>query len=107
VRWKNGGNATVPLARLDVFPQGVRIGGSWGPLRRFVPCWEYLTSEVDQLQMAKSSYPPPLGGPGLRFRFNDGKEITFWTTNLQRTVAALEAVGFHVDKTVFKVPLTW
>ena len=103
VRWKGGGSASVPMARLDISPQLIRIRGSWGPLRRLVPCWEYAISEVVSVQLSKSA----LGGPGLLFRMKDGNEVLFWTTEREQATAALDGVGLVVEPTDARLPFSW
>jgi len=103
VRWRGGGNASVPLARLEVSPQLIRISGSWGPLRRLVPCWEYTISEVESVRLAKSA----LGGQGLWFRMKDRNEALFWTTQREQATAALNSVGLAVETTDTRLPFSW
>ena len=103
VRWKGGGSASVPMARLEISPQLIRVKGSWGPLRRLVPCWEYAISEVGSVQLSKSA----LGGPGLLFRMKDGNEVLFWTTDRERATAALGNVGLAVEPTTTRLPFSW
>jgi hypothetical protein len=102
VKWE-GGNATVPLARLEVYPWGIRIGGSIRPLRWIVPCWEALSSDIDHVQYAKST----LGGEGLSFQFTDGSEVVFWTTEQVNVVGQLADIGVDVDSSSKRVPFRW
>jgi hypothetical protein len=101
VKW-SGGNATVPLARLDVHRWGIRITGSWGPLRRILPEWELLAADVGHAHLGKSR----LGGTGICFVLN-GSELLFWTSNTASVSAALAEVGIEVDQTPRQVPFTY
>jgi len=101
VKWSDG-NATVPLARLEVHRWGIRIRGSWGPLRRILPLWEVLADDVSQAQVGRSR----LGGSGICFVFR-GSELIFWTTDIVASSAALREVGIEVEQTPRKVPFTY
>jgi hypothetical protein len=102
VKWE-GGNATVPLARLEVFPWGIRIWGSVRPLRWILPCWEAPYSDIDHVQSAKST----LGGRGVGFHFTDGSEVVFWTTEPDKVVAQLSSAGVAAESSVKRVPFRW
>ena len=69
-------NATIPLARLDLFPWGVRLGGSASFLKKLIPTWEAEYVEIQEVQVVKS----PLGtGGGVRLRSAvPGGPIVFW-----------------------------
>ena len=102
VKW-SGGNATVPLAKLEVHKWGIRIAGSWGPLRRILPQWDVLSSEIRLAQVRKSR----LGGTGIVFQLQDRKELTFWTSDKESTSAALKGIGIEVDQTPRSIPFTY
>ena len=101
VKW-DGGNATVPLARLDVHRWGIRITGSWGPLRRILPKWESLAAEVTNAQLGKSR----LGGSGICFQIR-GSQLMFWTSSTTSASAALAEAGIEVDQTPRQVPFRY
>jgi hypothetical protein len=101
VKW-NGGNATVPLARLDVHRWGIRITGSWGPLRRILPHWEVLAADVSRAQLGKSRF----GGSGICFGLRRS-ELVFRTSSTASVSVALAEIGVEVDQTPREVPFTY
>jgi hypothetical protein len=102
VKW-SGGNATVPLAKLEVHQWGFRIAGSWGPLGRILPQWDVLSGDIKMAQVGKSR----LGGTGLVFQLQDGTELTFWTSDNASVCTALKGVGIEVDQTTRLIPFTY
>jgi len=97
------GNATVPLARLEIFEWGIRLTGSARPLRLVVPTWEVNYGEITEVGMVKS---PLMKGSGIRFRARAPRSpIVFWTSQGLEILDRLQEHGVGVDRSVAELPL--
>jgi hypothetical protein len=60
-----GSRASPPLARLEFFDWGIRLGGSVGPIRRLKPAWEARYGELRTVRFVSpglSLDPKPVCG---------------------------------------------
>jgi hypothetical protein len=108
LRWpsKSGtgiGNATVPLARLEICEWGIRLAASARLLRLVVPTWEVNYYEIIEVGMVKS---PLIKCSGIRFRARAPRSpIVFWTSQALEILDRLQERGVSVDRSVAELPL--
>jgi hypothetical protein len=91
-----GLNATVPLARLSIFSNGIRVGPSSSLLSMSVPTWEARFDELDVIQAIGRVQGLTTG---ILFRKSQSHEwVIFWSTNRDSAFAALENMGVAVSR---------
>jgi hypothetical protein len=96
----SGVNDTWPLARLDVFSNGLRIGPSTRFVRPLVPTWEVQLDELTESQVITC-----MGSKGVRFRASDPADwIVFWTFRPSEVISYLSGHGVNVNEQVRRVP---
>jgi hypothetical protein len=91
-----GFNATVPMVRLSLFANGVRVGPSSSLLSMSVPTWEARFDELDVIQAIGR-----LTGltTGIVFRKSQSHEwVIFWTTNRDQVFTTFEQMGLAVSR---------
>jgi hypothetical protein len=91
-----GFNATVPMARLSVFSNGVRVGPSSSLLSISVPTWEARFDELDVIQAIGR-----LQGltTGILFRKSKSHEwVIFWTLHRDAVFTTFEQMGITVSR---------
>ena len=85
-------NATWPLARLELFPWGIRVGASVHFLRIMLPTWEAAYEEVTQAGAIRG----PFGSSGVRLRANlPGAPVVFWTVSKGQAALILNEIHEH------------
>ena len=103
IRWGNftsGVNDTWPLAQLEVFSNGLRIGPSARMLRPFIPIWEVQLDELSESRVITC-----MGSKGIRFRTMDPNDwIVFWTFRPSDVIRYLQEHNVDVDENVLRVP---
>jgi hypothetical protein len=102
-----GFNATVPLARLSIFSNGLRVGPSSSLLSLSVPTWEARFDELDVIQAIGR-----VKGftTGILLRKSQSHEwVVFWTLNREEVFTALEHIGITVSREPvrFRVGKQW
>jgi hypothetical protein len=102
-----GFNASVPLARLSIFSNGLRVGPSSSLLSLMVPTWEARFDELDDIQAIGR-----LKGltTGILLRKAQSHEwVVFWTLNRDEVFTALEHMGIIVSREPvrFRVGKQW
>jgi hypothetical protein len=102
-----GFNATVPLARLSIFSNGLRVGPSSSLLSLSVPTWEARFDELDVIQAIGR-----VKGftTGILLRKSQTHEwVVFWTLNREEVFTALEHIGITVSREPvrFRVGKQW
>lgn len=91
-----GFNATVPMVRLSVFSNGVRVGPSSPVLSMSVPTWEARFDELDVIQFIGRVRGLTTG---ILLRKSQSHEwVIFWTTNRERVFTELEQMGVAVSR---------
>ena len=104
LRWQGPagvGNASMPLGKLELFDQGIRLGPSGRLLRVFVPTWEASYRDLASVD----SVLGPLRSKGVRFRLReDGPPIVFWTTAPKKVLNAMAGHGVTVIPATTKLP---
>jgi hypothetical protein len=91
-----GFSATVPMVRLSVFSNGVRLGPSSSLLSMSIITWEARFDELDVIQAIGR-----LKGltTGILFRKSQSHEwVIFWTTDREQVFTALEHMGIIVSR---------
>ncbi len=105
LRWEGQGgvgNATMPLARLELFDWGVRVAPSVGFLRALVPTWEARYSDLGTADLVKG---PFFGSRGVRLRLHhDDRPLVFWTYSDKAILGELAGHGVSVTSTRSKLP---
>lgn len=92
-------SAGFPLARLEIFGWGVRLGASarW---RRFLPL-SIPTWEVRYEELAVVRRVTAYGQEGLRFAMTASADaVVFWSSRCPEILDRLEAAGAAVDRSV-------
>jgi hypothetical protein len=96
-------NVGLPLARLELFDWGVRLGSSARALRWCIPTWE---ARYGELAIVKSVTGPIQVGAisGLRFAVADSADaVVFWSAHSPEILDRLQEAGATVDRSA--VPL--
>jgi hypothetical protein len=92
-------SAGYPLARLETFGWGVRLGASTRLLRFLplsVPTWEARYEELAVVRLVTS-----YGQEGLRFAMTGSADaVVFWSVRCLEILDRLEAAGATVDRSV-------
>ena len=92
---RGGYNATIPLVRLKLFPEGLRLESSSRLLRKLVPVWEAKYREITE---AKAVGNTPLFSTGVRLKVGALDEwVIFWTVRREGVMAAIAEHGVTVD----------
>jgi hypothetical protein len=87
--------ATWPLARLDIFQQGLRLHGSNRMFRAITPVWEASFREIRDVQAVGKVQPLTTG---IRFRLDSRNESAiFWSAHRPEVLADLAGVGLTVN----------
>jgi hypothetical protein len=96
-----GFNATVPLVRLSLFPNGLRLGPSSSLLSMNVPTWEARFDELDVIQAIGRVQGFTTG---ILFRKSQSHDwIIFWTFNRDRVFATFEQMGISVSRDPIRI----
>lgn len=91
-----GFNATVPLVRLSLFSNGLRVGPSSSLLSMSVPTWEARFEELDVIQAVGRVKGLTTG---ILFRKSKSHEwVIFWTTNREMVFTTLDHMGVTVSR---------
>jgi hypothetical protein len=91
-----GFNATVPMVRLSLFSNGLRVGPSTPLLSLSVPTWEARFDELDVIQAVGRVQGLTTG---VLFRKSQSHEwVIFWTTNREKVFTTLEQMGITVSR---------
>ena len=90
-------NASWPLARLKLFPGGIRLQPSAWLFSIIVPVWEARYDELTEVQAVGRI---PLITTGIRFRVGTGEDwIIFWSFNRARILRQLIELGVAAGTT--------
>ncbi|MGB8195638.1 MAG: hypothetical protein WCF25_01360 [Acidimicrobiales bacterium] len=96
-----GFNATVPMVRLSLFPNGIRLGPSSSLLSMNVPTWEARFDELDAIQAIGRVQGMTTG---ILFRKAQSHDwIIFWTFNRDRIFATFEQIGINVNRDPIRI----
>jgi hypothetical protein len=91
-----GFNATVPLVRLSLFSNGLRVGPSTPLLSMSVPTWEARFDELDVIQAIGRVRGVTTG---ILFRKSQSHEwVIFWTSNREEVFTTLEQMNVTVSR---------
>jgi hypothetical protein len=96
-----GFNASVPMVRLSLFSNGVRVGPSSSLLSMSVPTWEARFEELDVIQAIGR-----LKGitTGILFRKSQSHEwVIFWSLNREQVFTTLEQLGVIVSREPIRI----
>ena len=95
VRWP-GGNATIPLARLSLLSDGIRLEYRFTFFNGFRPLfWEARYADLANVQSVGNV---PLLNTGIRFRDRStGDWVIFWTNHRAQVLQTLREKGIAVD----------
>jgi len=92
----SGFNASVPMVRLSVFSNGVRLGPSSSLLSMQIPTWEARFDELDVIQAIGRVKGVTTG---ILFRKSQSREwVIFWTLNREQVFTAFEHMGITVSR---------
>ncbi len=92
-----GYNATWPLVRLSLFPEGLRMESSRRFLAPIVPVWEVRFDEISEVS-AVGKIPLFSTGVRLRTKSGAGDWAVFWTVHRPRVLQALADRGLEVER---------
>jgi hypothetical protein len=96
-----GFNASVPMVRLSLFPNGIRLGPSSSLLSMNVPTWEARFDELDAIQAIGRVQGMTTG---ILFRKSHSHDwIIFWTFNRDRVFATFEQMGVSVSRDPIRI----
>jgi hypothetical protein len=96
------GEATWPLARLEIFRWGVHLEGGFRLIRPLVPVWEALFDDSTHIEPCSLRLTP--FGKGVRFRapkanrWDINNWAVFWTRKGEKVLDAVESLGVAVSR---------
>jgi hypothetical protein len=89
-------NATLPLVRLDLFEDALRMRSSIRLLNRLVPVWEARFEELTEVRAIGGS---SIFTSGIRFRVHPTSDwVIFWTSARPNVLSRIEALGLSVNR---------
>jgi hypothetical protein len=89
-------NATLPLIRLDLFEDALRMRSSIRLLNRLIPIWEARFEELSEIRAIGGS---SIFTSGIRFRACATSDwVIFWTGSRPKVLSGLEALGLNVNR---------
>lgn len=94
-----------PVARLAVFPWGIRLEGRNRLVRAFVPTWEARFEELAPVRLVHFSSRPPSHLNQVRFAIlrDHGRWLVFGTLRAAQVLDAIEAAGGPVERAPARV----
>jgi hypothetical protein len=82
-------NFTVPLVRLELFADSLRLSSSVRLFRKLVPILTASFADVSSVQMVGNSF-----GSGIRIRTRGSERgVVFWTFSPERVLSSMQKLG--------------
>ena len=86
-------NATMPLVRMEMYSDSVRLSSTFRMTRKLIPILTSNYSDITYVQAVSAAL-----GTGIRIRFISGvQSVVFWTSKPVEVLLAFRKLGVEVN----------